>query len=231
MVVWDLLCAWRRSLAFLARGLCVCSLAVLYLLVGLVVFSGHHIARKTPPSHIKASLAEEPTVSSPPSIAEEGSSATPETIHVGSGAPFNTHHHPRFANRQPLVLNPQEGTRVLIIPKIVVQDFSAEDGSVRYKTPEYDPTYTLKRGRRPSWARAPTTPRDRLPANVRPSFLGLPPPLGMPVVGGLRPLYLVDGLKHRRSDVFVQNLLGFPGRKRGLGDVVAKDGSFVITGL
>ena len=196
-----------------------------------MVCSGYHTARTTPPSQIQASLAEEPTVSSPSSIAEEGPSATPETTRVGSDAPFNTYHHPRFANGQPLVLNPQEGTRPLIIPKIVVQDFSAEDGSVRYKTLEYDPTYTLKRGRRPSWARVPTTLRDHLPANVRPSSLGLPPSLGMPVVGGLRPLYLVDGLKHRRSEGFVQNLLGFPGRKRVLGDVVAKDGSFVIAGL
>ena len=231
MVVWDLVCTWRRSLVFLARALCACSLAVLYLFIGFMVCSGYHIARTASPSHLQASSTEESTVPSPSSAAEEGSSAISGTTHVGFDAPFNTHCHPRFANRQPLVLNPQESARPLIIPKIVVQDFSAEDGSFRYKSPEYDLTHTLKRRRRPSWARAPTTLGDHLPANRRPSSLGLPPPLGMPAVGGLRPLYLVDGFQHGRSEVFVQNLLGFPGRKRVLGDVVAKDGSFVIVGL
>jgi hypothetical protein len=231
MVVWHLVCAWRRSLVFLARGLCACSLAVLYLSIGFAGFSGYHTARAALPSHPRASLAEESTVSSSPPTAQEGLSAISETTHVGFDAPFDTHCHPRSFNGQPLVLNLQASFRPLVIPKIVVQDFSAEDGSISYKTPEYDLTHNLKRGRRPSWACVPTTLGDRLPVNRRPSTLGLPPPLGVPATGGLRSLYLVDGFNHRRSDVFVQNPLGFPGRKRVLGDVVAEDGSFVIVGL
>ena len=226
MVVWDLVCTWRRSLVLLVRGLCACSLAVLYLFIGFVVCSGYHTARTVPSSHLQAPLAaEESTVSSPSSVAEEGSSANSETTHVGFDAPFNTHCHPRFSNKHPLALDPQESVHPLIIPKIVVQDFSAEDGSVHYKTPEYDLRHASKRRRRPSWARAPTTLGDHLPANRRPSSLG------MPAVGGPRPSYSVDDFRHQRSDVFVQNLLGFPGRKRVLRDVVAKDGSFVIVGL
>jgi len=233
MVVWDLVRIWRRSLVFLARGLCACSLAALYLLIGFVLYTGHHATRATPPLHLQVSLREEYTesLSLPSSVAEEGPSATPETAHVGLDAPFNTHRHPRFANGQPPVPNQQESARPLIIPKIVVQDFSAEDGSVRYKTPEYDPTHTLKRGRRFSCAHPPKTLGAHLLVNTRPRSPGLAPTAEVSAVGGLQPLYSVEGFKHRRSDVFVQNLVGFPGRKRMLGDVVAKDGSFVIVGL
>ena len=231
MVVWDLVRTWRRSLVFLARGLCACSLAGLYLFIGFVLYTGHHAARTTPSPHLQASLREEHTESSPSSVAEEGPLATPETTHIGLDAPFHTHRHPHFANGQPLVPNQQESARPLIIPKIVVQDFSAEDGSVRFKIPEYDPTHTLKRGRRFPCAHSPKTLASHLPVNTRPPSLGLPPTAEVSAVGGLRPLYLVEGFKHRRSDVFVQNLVGFPGRKRVLGDVVAKDGSFVIVGL
>lgn len=230
MVVWDLARTWRRSLVFLARGLCACSLAMLYLFVGLVLCSGYHTARATPPSHLQASVGEEPTGSSPSSIAEEGPSAISEATRVGFGAPLNAHHHPRFTSGQPLVLNAQESAHPLIIPKIVVQDFSAEDGSVRYRAPEYDLTHASKRGRRLSWARVPTTTGDHLVINRRPSPR-LPPTRGAPGVEGLQPLYLADGAKYRRSDAFVQNPLRFPGRKRVLGDVVAEDGSFVIVGL
>lgn len=222
MVVWDLVCTWRRSLVFLARGLCACSLAALYVFVGCVLCSGYHPARDAPTSNLRLPPGEESTGSSPPSVAEEGSSATSETT------PFNAHCHPRFASRRPLVLNQQESTRPLVIPKIVVQDFSAEDGSVCYKTPEYDLTHSLKRRRR---ARAPTTLGAHLLFNTRPSPLGFPSTVGVSAVGGLRPLPLVDGFKYRRPDALVQNLLGFPGGKRVDGDVVAKDGSFVIVGL
>jgi len=229
MAVWGLVCTWRRSLVFISRGLCACSLAALYLFIGLVLCSGYRTARTALLSHPQASLGEEFTGTLPSSITEEESPAISEATRVGLDPPFDAHcQPPRFADGHPLVLNPQESARPLVIPKIVVQDFSAEDGSVRYKTPEYDLTHALKRRRRLSWApRAPATLGDNLAVNKRPS-LRLPPTL---VVGGLRPLYLVDDLKHRRSDVFVQNPKGFPGRKRVLGDVVAKDGSFVIVGL
>ena len=229
MVVWDLVCTWRRSLVFLARGLFTCSLAVLYLFIGFVLCSGHRTARTAPPLHLQASLREESTGPSPSSIAENGSSTISEITTIGFDAPLNAHCHPHFTNGQPLVLNPraQESARPLIIPKIVVQDFSAEDGSVRYKAPEYDLTHALKRRRRLSRARVPTAPGDHLLVNARPS-VRLPP---IPAAGGLRPLYLVDGFEYRRPDVSVQNVVKFPGRKRGLGDVVAKDGSFVIVGL
>lgn len=228
MVVWDLVGTWRRSLVFLARGLCACSLAALYLFIGFVLCSGHHAVRTTPPPHLRASVEEEYTGSLPPSIAEERPSTISETTHFNSDAPFNTHRHPRFANGRPLAQKEQESVRPLIIPKIVVQDFSAEDGSVRYKTPEYDLTHNLKRGRRLSYVRTPTALGNHLQVNTRPSSPGLPPTLGVSAVGGLRPLYLVEGFKHRRSDVLVQK---FAGGKRVLGDVVAKDGSFVIVGL
>jgi len=221
MAVWDLVCAWRRYLVFLSRGLCACSLAALYLFIGLVLCSGYRTAGTAPLSHLQASLGEESTGTLPSSVAEEESPAISETTRVGFDAPFNAHYHPRFADRHPLV-------RPMVIPKIVVQDFSAEDGSIHYKTPEYDLTHALKRRRRLSWApRIPVTLGDNLVVNTRPS-LRLPPTLG---VGGLRSLYLAEGLKHRRSDVFVQNHNGFPSRKRVLGDVVAKDSSFVIVGL
>jgi hypothetical protein len=198
----------------------------LYLFISLVLWSGYHATRAAPFLHLQASPGNESTGSSPSSITEEKSSAISETTRAGLDAPFNAHRHSRFVNGQPLVPNP----RSLVIPKIVVQDFSTEDGLVRYKTPEYDPTHNLKRRRRPSWARVSTTLGDHLAVTARPSFR-LPPTPGVRAVGGLRPLYLVDGLKHRRSDVPVQSLLGISGRKRVPGDIVAKDGSFVVVGL
>lgn len=229
MAAWDLVHTWRRSLIFLARGLYTCSLVTLYLFISLVLCSGYRTARTTPPSRQQATLRKESTGSSPSSVAEEKPSTIPEAAYVDFGAPFDIpfdpRYHPRFANGQPLALNTQESARSLVIPKIVVQDFSSEDGLVRYKTPEYDPTHTLKRRRRPS-----ASVGDYHATTAQPSFR-IPPALGAPAVGGLRPLYLVDGLKYRRSNVFVQDVLAFPGRKRVLGDVVAKDGSFVIVGL
>jgi len=143
------------------------------------------------------------------------SPATSETPYGGSDAPFQAHLHPRFVKGQPQAPNTQEGDHFLVIPKIIVQDFSGEDGLVRYKTPEYDPTHTLKRRRRPSWARIPTF-GEHLTVTVRPS-LRLPPAPGVPAVGGPRPLCLVDGLKHRRSDVPYRTLRGFPVESERLG--------------
>ena len=220
-----------RYLVFLARGLCACSLAMLYLFIGLVLYPGHHPARTRPPSRLQASLGEESTGSLPSPIAEDIPPATPETACVDFDTSFNSPYYSRFSDGQPLVLNPQESDRPLIIPKIVVQDFSAEDGSVSYKATEYDLTETLKRRKRLSWVHVSTTLGDRLPPNTRPSSLGPPPTTGVSTVGGLRPLYLVEGFKRRQSNVSVQKLLKFPGRKRGLGDTVAKDGSFVIVGM
>lgn len=230
MAAWDLVHAWRRSLAFLARGLYTCSLVALYLFISLVLCSGYRTARTAPsPSHPQASLGKEPAGSLPSLVAEDKSSAISETASIDFDAPFNDHR-PRFVTGQPLVPSSEENARTLVIPKIVVQDFSSEDGPVWYKTPEYDPTHSLKRRRRPSRVRASAFFEDHLAATGQPSFR-LPPTLGAPFVGGLRTLHSADGLKHRRSDVFVQKLLGFPGRKQVLGDVVAKDGSFVIVGL
>lgn len=206
MAVWDIVCTWRRSLISLARGLCACLLAVLYLFLGFVLCSGRRAAQTASPSHLQSPLGEESAGSLSSSIPEEGSSAIPETTHAGFDAPFNVRCHPRFANGQPLVPNPQESVRPMIIPKIVVQDFSTEDGSVRYKTTDYDLARALKRGRHFSWAYAPTTLGDHLPVNTRQSSLGLPPSVGC--------------VRTKPS-----------GRKRAVGDVVAKDGSFVIVGL
>ena len=153
MVTWDLACVWRRSLISLTRGLCACLLVALHLFVNLVLLSGHRTARTAPPSHLQASLGKESYGSSPASVAEAGSLGSSGTPHVGSHTPLTTHCHPRFVGGQPLALNAQEGACSLILPKIVVQDFSAEDGLVRDKTPEYDLTHTLKRRRRPSRAR------------------------------------------------------------------------------
>lgn len=229
MAVWELVCTWRRSVAFLARGLCACSLAAVYLFIGLVLCSGHRTARTGSRSDLQVSFREGPAGSSPSSAAEDEPQAVSEATHVGFGAPFNAHRHPHSVGGQPLDSNPQENARSLDIPKIVVQDFSAEDGSVHYKVPEYDPTHILKRRRRSSRARTPAAHGGHLTTAAQPSFR-LPPTPGVLPVGVLRPLNLVGGLKHRRSDVFVQQLV-FPGRKQAFGDVVAKDGSFVIVGL
>lgn len=227
MTVSDLAHTWRRSLVFLARGLWTCSLVALYLFISLALCSGSRMARavSAPPSHPQASLRKESTGSSPSSAAEEKPSAVREPAHAGFDTPFDAHEQPLFVSGQLPVLSIQESARSTGIPKIVVQDFSAEDGLVRYKTPEYDLTHTLKRRRRLSWVRSPSL-EDYLAVRGTSQ-----PPFRLPSAGQLRPLYLADGLKHRRSDVFVQNLLGFPGGKRVLGDVVAKDGSFVIVGL
>ena len=210
---------WRRYLISLARGLCICSLVLFYLFVNLVLRSGYRTGRTTPSSILQTSLGKEHTGSSSPSAAEEKPSTISDTPHVGFDAPFQTHLHPRFANGRPQVLNAEESANSLVIPKIIVQDFSAEDGLVRCKTPEYDPTHTLKRQRRPSWTRISTPLEDYVTITTRPSFR-LPPTSGVPAVGG-----------PRRSDVHVRNLVVFPGRNRTVGDVAAKDGSFVIVGL
>lgn len=219
MAAWDLICTWRRPLASLARGLCACSLALLYLLISLALCSGSRTARTAQPSHLQEPFGNGSTRPPPSSIAEEKSSVIP----------LNPHHHPHFSSGQPLVTNTQEGVDPLVIPKIVVQDFSAEDGLVRYKAPEYDLTGSLKRRRRISRARASGTLEDHLAFSKRPLPFRPPPALGVPSAGGLRPL--ADNLNYRPSDILVQNLVGFKGRKRMFGDVVAKDGSFVIVGL
>lgn len=231
MAAWDLVCTWRRLLVFLARGLCACSLALLYLLISLALCHGGRTARTAQPSHLQEPLVKGSTGPSPSSTAEEKSSVSAETTLVGFDTPLNTHHHSRFYGGQPLIPKTQEGVCPLVIPKIVVQDFSAEDGLIRYKAPEYDLMDSLKGRRRSSRARAFMTLEDRLAFATRPPPFRSPPALGAPSVGGLKPLYLADNLKHRPSDALVQNIVGFPGRKRTFGDVVAKDGSFVIVGL
>jgi len=230
MVSWDWMYTWRGYLVSLARGLCTCSLVLLYLFINLVICSGYRTTRTAPFSHLEASLGKEPTGPSSSSAAEEMSPAISETPHVGLGAPFQAPVCPHLVDERSRTLDTQESTHLLVIPKIIVQDFSANDGLVRYKTPEYDPTHTLKRRRRPSWARIATPFEDHHAVTTRSSFR-LPPTSGVPAVEGSQPSHPVDGLKHRRSDVLVQNLAGFPGRRRRLGDVVAKDGSFVIAGL
>lgn len=231
MAFWDLACTWRRYLVFLIQGLCACSLAMLYLFVGLVLYSGYYVypTRTRPPPRSQAPLGEQSTTFLPSPIAEDDPPAIPETACVDFDTSFNPPHHPRFFNGRPLVL--QENDRPLIIPKIVVQDFSAEDGSASYKAMEYNLAEPLKRKKRLSWVRVSTTLRDHLPPNTRPSSLGFPPTATVSTAGGLRPLYLVEGFKRRQSDASVQKLLEFPGRKRVLGTTVAKDGSFVIVGL
>lgn len=230
MAVWDLGSAWRRPLVFLARGLCACSLALLYLFISLALCSGDRTVPTMPTSDLRESLGKESTRPSPSPILEEKPSVIPETTLVGFDTPFNPHLYPRLSGGRPQVANPQEGVSPLVIPKIVVQDFSAEDGLIRYKTPRYDPTDALKRRRRLSRASVSMTLLQHHAVTARsPSFPS--PALGASSVEELRPLYLADGLKHRRSDILVQNFLGFAGRKRMAGDVVAKDGSFVIVGL
>lgn len=227
MAVWDLV---RRPLVFLARGLCTCSLALLYLFISLAPCSGGRTLRAALLSDPQESPRKGSTVPSPPSVVEEKSSIILETTLVGPHAPpLDTHHHSCFSGGQPLVASTQ-GVGHLVIPKIVVQDFSAKDGLVHYKFPEYDLADSLKRRRRFSRARAPMTLEGRLAFTARPPPFR-PPTLGAPPVGGLGPLHLTDGLKHRPSDVLAQNLAGFTGRKRTFGDVMAKDGSFVIVGL
>lgn len=169
MAVWDLACIWRRPLLFLARGLCACSLVVLYLFTSLVPYFGYRTARTAPPSRLQAPIGEGSTGSSLSSAAEESSAILEATL-VGFDAPFGPHRRPRFATGQPLVLNSQESIRSLVVPRIVVQDFSAEDGSARYKTPEYDLTHAFKRRRRLSWARVSANPEDRLAVTTEPSF-------------------------------------------------------------
>ena len=222
MAAWDLVCIWRRSLVFLTRGLCACSLAVLYLFIGIVLCSGYRTPRTAPPRHLQASLGEESVGGLPSSVAEEEPLAISERTRAGFDTPFNARCHPRFADGSPLVPNLQGNARPLVIPKIVVQDFSAEDGLFRYKTPEYDLTHALKRRRRRSWVRVPAILGDHPAANTRPS-------LEVPAAGGLRPLYLVEGLKERGSPT--RNLLDVSSRKNVLGEVVARDGSYVIVGL
>jgi hypothetical protein len=227
MAVWDLAHIWRRPLVFLVRGFCACLLALLYLLISLALFSGDRTARTAPSSHPQASLGREhagPSLLS--STSEDKPSVAPETAHLDPDAPFNTNHHSCFTGGRPPVARSQEDARSLVIPKIVVQDFSAEDGSFRCKAPDYDLTDSLKRRRRPSWTRVPATLEDYLAVTTRPSSFRPLHTVGVPSVEGLRPLFLANGLKHRRPDVLVQ-----AGRERMLRDVIAKDGSFVIVGL
>lgn len=82
--------------------------------------------------------------------------------------------------------SPQENNHSLVIPKITVQDFSAEDGLVCHKPPECDPTHALERRRRPSWARISTPFGGHLTVAVRSSFRLQPTP-GKPAVEGPRP--------------------------------------------
>lgn len=219
MAVWDLAYTSRRSLVFLAQGLCAFSLVLLCLFIDLVLCSGYRTAQTAPSSHLQMSLGKGSAGSSSSPAAEENSPATTGTPHVGFNASFQAHLGPRFVNGQPQALNTQENNYSLVIPKIIVQDFSAEGGLFCYKAPEYDPTHTLKPRRRPSWARISTPCGGYHTVTVRP-FVRLPPTPGEPAVGGPRPLCSVDGLEHRRSDVHVRNLAGFSGRKRTLGDVV-----------
>ena len=229
MTVRDLVDTWRRPLVFLAQGLFACSLALLYLFIGLALCSGDHTARTAPPSHSQESLGKESIGSSPSSVVEEKPSAVSEATLVWRDTSFNKHRHSYLSDGHSLATTSQGGAYPLVIPRIVVQDFSSEDGLIRYKTPECDLTDVSRRRRRPSRARI--SPEDRRCAvTVRPSSLRPPTP-GALTSGGLRHSYPTDGSKRRRSDVLVQNLLGFSGRERVLGDVVAKDGSFVIVGL
>lgn len=209
--------------------MCACSLVVLYLLVSFVLCPDYRTARTAPSLHPRASLGKESAGSASPSVAEERSPAVSEPPGVGLDTPFHTHFYPRLVNELSPIPDPYEGARASVIPKIVVQDFSTEDGSIHYKTPEYDLRHTSKRRRRPSRTHNSTSHEDYLTVTTRPSFR-LPPALGMSTVGESRPLYLVEG-KRRRSDILVRDLAGFSGRERVLGDVVAKDGSFVIVGL
>ena len=211
MAARDLVCTWRRPLVFLARGLCVCSLALLYLFISLALCFGRRTARTAQPS--------------PSSIAEENSSTIPETTPVGFDAPLNTHH-PLFSSGQSLVSNAQNGAGPLVVPRIVVQDYSAEDGSIRSKVPEYDLMDSLKRRRRFPRARASVILEDHLAFMARPPPFRPPPSLGAPSVGRPRPLYFTESIERGPSSV-----AGFTGRKGMFEDVVAKDGSFVIVGL
>lgn len=223
MATWDLACTYQRPLVFLARWLCACSLALLYLLISLALCFGGRTARNAPPSYQQESLGKGPTKPSSSSIAEEKSLVIQETTLVDFDGPFNTHHHSCFSGGEPLAANTQEGFGPLVIPKIIVQDFSAEDRSIRSKAPEYDLTDSLKRRRRFSRARVSITLEDRFEFTMRPPLFQ-PPTLGAPSVrpGGLHPLYLTGSLNHRPSDVLAQNSAGFTGRKRMFGDVTAK---------
>ncbi|KAF9792273.1 hypothetical protein BJ322DRAFT_1028155 [Thelephora terrestris] len=229
MAVWDLAHTWRKPLAFLARGFFTCSLALFYLCISLALCSGNLMALTAPTSDLRDPLGKESTGPSSSPVVKEKLPVIPETPLVGFDTPLNPHRHSSFSGGRPPVTNPQEVVSPLLIPKIVVQDFSAEDGLIRYKTPQYDPMDTLKWRRRPSRASISVTLVDHHHAARPPSFLS--PTLGSSSVGELRPLYLADGLKRRRSDILVQNFLGLSGGKRMLGEVVAKDGSFVVVGL
>jgi hypothetical protein len=169
-------------------------------------------------------LGKAPTGPSP-STTERSSDVTGPTL-VRSDTPFDAYHNSRFSGRQPPVTDSQENVRPLTVPRIVVQDSSAEDGTTCCKTLEHDPTDTLKRRRRLSRSRASASLEDHLSVTARPS----PTRGAASVTGGLRPLNQAEGLKGRRSDIFVQRFLGFPGGGRMVGDIVAKDGSFVIVG-
>lgn len=230
MAAWDLGLTWPRPFVLLARALCICSLALLYLFISLVLCPGGRATRPVQPLPLQESPGKGSAGFSPPSIAEEKSPINPETTIDGFDTPFHTHRHSCFSGGQTLDANIQERVSSLAIPKIVVQDFSTEDESPRCKTPEYDPTISLKRRRRSSRARTSMTLEDHLVFVSRPPPFQ-PPTLGTPSAGRLRPLYFADNLKHRPSDALVQNFVGFTGRKRMFGDVVAKDGSFVIVGL
>lgn len=231
MAAWDTVCSCRRLLVFLARGFCACSLALLYLFVGLALCSGGRTVQAAQPSHLQESLGTGSTRPSSSSTSEKKLSVVLETTLVGSDAPpLNTHHHPCFSGGQTLVASTQERIGPMIIPEIIVQDFSAEDGLIRYKTPKYYLTDSLKRRRRSSRARSSITLEDHAAFGTRLSPFR-PPTLGAPPIGGLRPLRLTDSREHQPSDVIARNLVGFTSRKRAFGDVVAKDGSFVIVGL
>lgn len=229
MAVRDLVYTWRRSLVFFAQGLFACSLALLCLFISLVLCSSDHTARTAPPSHSHHPLGKESIGSSPSLVVEEKPSAISEATLVGCDTFFNKRRHSYLSDGHSLATTSQGSAYPLVIPRIVVQDFSSEDGLICYKTPECDLTDVLRRRRRPSRARI--SPEDRhCAATVRPSSLR-PPTLGALSSGGLRHSYPADGSKRRRSDVLVQNLLGFADRERVPEDVIAEDGSFVIVGL
>lgn len=219
MAVLDLVSACRRTLALLVRGLWACSLALLYLFVSLALCPGDYMARTAPSSDPQQPLGKVSTGPSPPTIKERPSDVPGPNL-VGSDTPLVAYYNSRFSGRQPPVTDSLENVRPLTAPKIVVQDFSAEDRLTCCKSPEHDPTDTLKQRRRPSWSRVSASLEDHPAVTARPS----PTRGAASVTGG-------EGLKHRRSDIFVQRFVGFPGGRRMVGDIVAKDGSFVIVGL
>lgn len=229
MAIWDTLGGWRKSLVFISRGLYTCLLALLYLLISKALCSGHHSTSRTMPSPCLQELSrKECTESFQVSTVEEKTSVTPETTLAGFNDHFKAYNHPHLSCEQSSAANTQEGVHSMVIPKIVVQDFS-EDGLIRCKTLERSSTGlgTPERRRRLSWVYMTTKDHHTVITQV--------PPSRSPTLGGLgRGRYLTDNLtlNRRLSDALAQDTLRFStGRKRTTGDIATEDGSFVIVGL